>query len=374
MTSADVLVLGGGPAGSAAARTLACLGKSVVVVERSTYHDWRPGESLPPQARTTLAELGVVERLLELEPATSFGIRACWGQSDPYAIDFIFDASGTGCQVDRPRFDAMLASAAADAGATLVTGARLLALELERCCWQACVETAGQRRVFRARALVDATGRSALVARRLGVPRRAFDRLIGLVGLVDLPESAAVESNLLLEAVEDGWWYSAPLPRSRMTVAFMTDADLIGSRACASAFTARLRQAPYTTERVQGLRLRDLRVRSAATARLDEPSGAGWLAVGDAAEAHDPLAGIGLTNAIDSGRRGALALAAALDGDTQAKARYAADTAASFWRYLRQRAEQYARERRWESSLFWRRRRTDDASSSPGGIGSDAWG
>ena len=203
----------------------------------------------PPQARTTLAELGVVERLLELEPATSFGIRACWGQSDPYAIDFIFDASGTGCQVDRPRFDAMLASAAADAGAALVTGARLLALELERCCWQACVETAGQRRVFRARALVDATGRSALVARRLGVRRRAFDRLIGLVGLVDLPESAAVESNLLLEAVEDGWWYSAPLPRSRMTVAFMTDADLIGSRACASAFAARLRQAPYTTER-----------------------------------------------------------------------------------------------------------------------------
>ncbi|MFY9579049.1 MAG: FAD-dependent monooxygenase [Gaiellaceae bacterium] len=363
MTSADVLVLGGGPAGSAAARTLACLGKSVVVVERSTYHDWRPGESLPPQARTTLAELGVVERLLELEPATSFGIRACWGQSDPYAIDFILDASGTGCQVERPRFDAMLASAAADAGAALVTGARLFALEVEGCCWHAGVETAGQRRVFRARALVDATGRSAVVARRLGVRRRSFDRLIGLVGLVDRPESAAVDSNLLLEAVEDGWWYSAPLPRSRMTVAFMTDADLISSRACASAsaFTARLRQAPYTTERVQEFRLRDLRVRSAATARLDEPSGAGWLAVGDAAEAHDPLAGIGLTKAIDSGRRGARALAAALDGDAEAKTRYAADTAASFRRYLRQRAEQYARERRWATSPFWRRRRTDDA-------------
>jgi len=51
-------------------------------------------------------------------------------------------------------------------------------------------------------------------------------------------------------------------------------------------------------------------------------------------------------------------LAAALDGDGEAKARYAADTAASFRRYLLQRAEQYARERRWASSPFWRRRRT----------------
>src|SRR6266567_371682 len=86
----DVVVLGGGPAGSAIALALARRGYSVVVIERSDYKNTRLGETLPPAIRKALARLGVWGRFLGESHLPSFSIRSVWGSYDLHVNDLIF--------------------------------------------------------------------------------------------------------------------------------------------------------------------------------------------------------------------------------------------------------------------------------------------
>src|ERR1019366_10732148 len=94
------------------------------------------------------------------------------------------------------------------------------------------------------------------------------DGLGGLVGLL-APGSAASSADpvLLLEAAEDGWWYSAPLPGGAMVAAYMTDEDAVAGGA-EELWRHKLCAAIYTAARFEGFRLDALRVRAAGTGRL----------------------------------------------------------------------------------------------------------
>ncbi|MDQ4070678.1 MAG: FAD-dependent monooxygenase, partial [Actinomycetota bacterium] len=122
-TRFDVAVVGGGPAGGAAAIVLAAHGARVVLLERSGYDGARIGETLPPEVRLPLERLGVWDRFQDGGHLPSPGIVAAWGGPEPYANDFILNPYGCGWRVDRNRFDSMLAAAAEQAGATLLTHA-----------------------------------------------------------------------------------------------------------------------------------------------------------------------------------------------------------------------------------------------------------
>src|SRR5437762_7632837 len=81
-----------------------------------------------------------------------------------------------------------------------------------------------------ARFAIDAGGRGASLARRLSVQRLVTDRLV--CGWV---HGSARRTGLgagltVVEAVEDGWWYTAPIPDNRRVLAFLTDADLPQAR------------------------------------------------------------------------------------------------------------------------------------------------
>src|SRR5215510_16073874 len=87
----DVIILGGGPAGAAAAITLARAGHSVVVIEKSQYEQARIGETLPPAARLSLAGLAVWEPFLAAGHLPSPAVQSVWGEEELYEQHFIFN-------------------------------------------------------------------------------------------------------------------------------------------------------------------------------------------------------------------------------------------------------------------------------------------
>ncbi len=130
---------------------------------------------------------------------------------------------------------------------------------------------------------------------------------------------------------EDGWWYRAPVPDGRTVAMFVTDVASASRR-------------PY--------RRRPAAVLDASSFRLDHVAGPGWLAVGDAATALDPLSSHGLGAALFTGMRAADAIATGKVDDYE-------DAVDRMWNvYVSRRRELYASERRWPSSPFWSRRYT----------------
>jgi len=212
-----------------------------------------------------------------------------------------------------------------------------------------------------ARFLVDATGRSAVVARRFGSVLRG-DGLVAAWALLD-PEEGDVARTPggLVESATEGWWYSAVLPDGRLSLVWFTDADLLpkGLSSDLEAWRALLATSVLTAARVE----------SAAFALADEPRtaavggvhrtevwGPGWAAVGDAAGARDPLSSHGMSVALWGGLTVAEAVPTALVGDTAGLTDYGRTLARARKRYEAERTEVYDSERRFDTP-FWRRRR-----------------
>jgi flavin-dependent dehydrogenase len=101
-----------------------------------------------------------------------------------------------------------------------------------------------------------------------------------------------------------------------------------------------------------------LRTTVAPSFQLDTVAGDGWVAVGDAASAYDPISSQGVYKALADGLRAGSALATHLAGDATSLAQYRAALAGRFDGYLAQRNHFYGVERRWPEASFWRKRRS----------------
>src|SRR4029077_19411527 len=99
-----------------------------------------------------------------------------------------------------------------------------------------------------------------------------------------------------------------------------------------------------------------LRVRPVDIGWLERVAGDGWVAVGDAASAFDPLSGSGVRKALVEAERAARAIRERLKGSSNALPEYAAAVAGSFEWQLRKRNQYYSLERRWPDSTFWSKR------------------
>ena len=360
----DVAVVGGGPAGSATARRLASHGCRVALIDRSRFGAPRVGESLVPSVQPLLRELGVWREFLALGPLPSHGTRSLWGDGTPQAHSHIASPWGCGWHVDRLAFDRMLVSAARCAGTVFFDATTTLDCDRSAGGWTLTLierrdDSRGDSYQVQARVLIDATGRSARIAHRVGATRLAFDCLVGVamqVGGID----TTCEGYVMVETTADGWWYTSPVPDGSMMVMLMTDGDLCGRADLSSIATwwERLQTTEATSVRVTGgAPWWGPRVFSAISQRLrrrDQRSP--WLAVGDASLAVDPISGSGVARALRSARAGAEAALAILSGDPQAIEEYEGNRDVECTVYLYERAQYYGIEKRWEKYPFWQRR------------------
>jgi len=343
--------------------TLARLGCSAIVIERTYYNTVRIGETLPPIVCPLLARLGVWGDFLAQNHRQSFGIHSAWGQAELHANDFIFNPYGSGWHVNRASFDLMLAQAVENAGVDVFLGAQLISFQKQGGgAWRIQIVVEGNELRWNAQFLVDATGRASMISRKQGAIRRSRDHLIGVVAFYATDARISAPSNAtFVEAVERGWWYSALLPNEQIVVAFMTDADIYAraSKGARHFWNEELKRTKHTKARLYaGIPTPVTQVVSANSSCLDETFGKNWLAVGDAAMAFDPLSSQGVYKALETGLQAAEAIRDRLSGDAEALLRYAVKLDDTFDRYLAVRGYYYTQEGRWPDSLFWKRRQT----------------
>ena len=354
--SFDVAIIGGGPGGSATAISLLAHAPSlsVILIEASNFDTCRLGETLPPPTRSILDHLDLWDAFCALSPREVFGTTAVWGQSAPLENDFIYMPANTGWHVDRTSFDRMLATVAANRGATLLLGASLRDVRQVGDDWRL---TTSNGAALAARFIVDATGGAAVLARRFGAQFVSLDRLVGVARFF---QGGGDDSQLLVEAFEHGWWYTAGLPNGKRITGCITDADLaqrmkLGEPA---AWQQRLATAPMIAAVMEECQPSSpIIIRCTASRHLEPVATKRWLAVGDAASRFDPLSSQGIVKALRSGIFASYAIGDWLvQGDESGLQRYCRYVAEEFRSYLEVRTKYYCQEQRWPASRFWRRR------------------
>lgn len=337
----DVLVVGAGPAGATAALNLAGR-RRVLLIDYREPGGRAVGESLAPAARRLLQDMGLWAAFQAQGNRPCYGHRSVWGGPEVVEADALRDPDGPGWLVDRERFDGWLRDTAAARGAMCLAPARVEALEWDGAGWQAQI----RGRTVRAGVVIDAAGRFAPVARRLGARRRVDGRLVCSWQLGRAADTAGMT---FVEAVRDGWWYSAPLPDGKRVVAYHTDSDLPRQGETGPHLEALLRECGFVPE---GPR----RMMVASGGVLEPCAGRGWFAAGDAAVRFDPLSAQGIFNALYTGLAAAVSADDWLRGDDGAIARYQREIASIYGAYQAHCRQWYGLERRWGDSPFWARR------------------
>jgi menaquinone-9 beta-reductase len=325
----EVLVVGAGPAGSAAAAALARAGRDVLLVESHAHP--RPkacAEYASPRIAEELAHLGVADGDWRTDALPLTGMYVIRGDD---AVEMGYhDAAGPrhSWGLDRERFDATLAAHAVASGARLMertalddvhwrggqdaTGGRVVGVSLR---------TADGRRTVRCRWLIGADGARSRTAKRvqmeLGVGR---PRRLGLVAhYAGLPELA---DHGEMHVARDWYVGLAPLSGNRLNVGMAL--PLNGTKQPAEErFQAAIDGIPAVAARLRGVkRLTPIRGASPIGHRVRGTAGRGWMLIGDAAGFIDPFTGEGIYRALRSARAAVEALAAG--DDDGAAARYRA--------------------------------------------------
>lgn len=329
----DVVVIGGGPGGSSTAAILAGKGHRVLVLERDHFPRFHIGESLLPAAWELWDQLGVTPELeaagFPIKQGVNFSMFSSKKDIQLLTGEFpkFFQRPYT-YHVDRARFDTILINNAARCGAEVRHGWEASDVLFEGT-YAVGVEAGpvGQpTHQIRARAVVDATGRNCLMARKLGWrrPDPALNKLSYFTHFegayrptpnIDGPVPVIDGSTMTdIHTIEGGWIWYIPLAKDVVSVGAVLDSDYVRGLSGLD-MQARLDKAVSSSARIKqwlapARQTMDIQTISNISYLNDSFVGDGFALVGDASMFIDPIFSAGVTLAI----RGGVFAAEEIDG------------------------------------------------------------
>lgn len=309
----DVIIVGGGPAGLAAAVALAERGITPCVVDRSGGLSPERGELLAHGAFDIVQRLGLADLLDQALPIKE--IASHWGSARMQSHAGVPGLGFYGWGLNRRALALAMLKRVTSLGVP-VHESRVTAIFRRTSDWVLTFTNGTQ---LKARYLVDASGRPGAVARRQGVQLWQDTDLVTLIWKTRREAGPAI---MRAEAAPDGWWYAVPYGADQ-TVGFATSAAR--AKEIGTDTQAFLRSKRGETRLIDpDMLCVPVRVMDSRSAVLEALSGPGWVATGDAATAFDPVSSQGLFNALSGGFFAGNAAADALAGDTDAPRVYAA--------------------------------------------------